>query len=47
MVTGVEGPARERQGLRADFEELCHDYEIPAVTPSHAAKIVLERHLRG
>ena len=33
--------------LRADFEELWHDYEI-SVTPSHAAKIVaLERHLRN
>jgi hypothetical protein len=32
--------------LRADFEELWHDYEI-AVTPSHAAKVVaLDRHLR-
>jgi len=33
--------------LMADFLELWHDYEISAVTPSHAAKIVaLERHLR-
>ena len=32
--------------LRADFEELWHDYEISAVTPSHAAKIVVSERPR-
>ena len=46
-----QGPKERRVSakgyLRADFEELWHDYEISAVTQSHVAKIVaLERHRR-